>query len=132
MLYWMMPFLVAMLAIPATTAEAAGPVGKATARRAANQLPPGLPRASYKFRTTVAPPSAQAQYDGPDVMFTPSPGYVRYAPPAVALLPQPVYVPWPGYFGPSVAYEYRLPGYAGPGDPYGYRCAINTYGDSYC
>ena len=54
MLRWMMPFLIAMLAIP-STAEAAGPAGKAAARRAASQLPPGLPRANYRFRTTVAP-----------------------------------------------------------------------------
>ncbi|MES2196479.1 MAG: hypothetical protein V4517_18825 [Pseudomonadota bacterium] len=134
MLRWMTPFLVAILAIPAT-AEAAGPAGKAAARRAASQLPPGLPRANYKFRTMVAsaaPPSAQALYDGPDVMFTPSPRYVRYAPPAVALLPEPVYVPWPGYFGPSVAYEYRLPWSAGPRGPYGYRCGVNSYGNSWC
>ena len=136
MLRWMMmPFLVAMFAL-GSTAEAAGPTGKAAARRAASQLPPGLPRANYKFRTTVAPPapyrSAQSLYDGPDVMFTPSPGYARYAPPAVALVPEPVYLPWPGYFGPSVAYEYRLPWSAGPGGPYGYRCGVDTHGHSYC
>ena len=135
MLRWMMPFLVAMLAL-GSTAEAAGPAGKAAARRAASQLPPGLPRPHYKFRTTVAPatpyPSAQSLVDGPDVMFTPSPGYVRYAPPAVALVPEPVYVPWPGYFGPSVAYEYRLPRYSGPGGRYAYRCGVNSYGNPWC
>ena len=135
MLRWMLPFLIAIFAVPSTV-EAAGPAGKAAARRAANQLPPGLPRANYKFRTIVASPapyrSAQALYDGPDVMFTPSPSYVQYAPPAVALLPEPVYVPWPGYFGPSIAYEYRVPLYAGPYRRYGYRCGIDTYGNSYC
>lgn len=135
MLRWMMPLLIATFAIP-FEAEAAGPAGKAAARRAVSQLPPGLPRAHYKFRTTVAPatpyPTAQALYDGPDVMFTPSPRYARYAPPAVALVPGPVYVPWPGYFGPSVAYEYRVPLYAGPYRRYGYRCGIDTYGNSYC
>lgn len=130
MLRWMMPFLIAIVAVPSTL-EAAVPAGKATARRAASQLPPGLPRANYKYRTTIAPPSAQALYDGPDVMFTPSPRYVRYAPPAVALVPEPVYVPWPGYFGPSVAYEYRLPWY-GPDGAHGYRCGLNSYGNPWC
>jgi len=127
MLRWIMPFLVAMLAIP-STAEAAGPVGKAAGRRAASQLPPGLPRANYKFRTTVAPatplPSAQSLYDGPDVLFTPSTGYVRYIPPAVGVAWLPV------------DYQYQGPWYPGPsywnGWFYGYGCGIDTYGHSYC
>ena len=129
MLRWMMPFLIAVLAIP-STAEAAGPTGKAAARRAASQLPAGLPRPHYKFRTTVAPatpyPSAQSLVDGPDVMFTPSNGYARYIPPAVgvALLP--------------VVYRYRMPWYAGPdvtywnGWSYGYDCGLNSYGNPWC
>ncbi|MDO9059492.1 MAG: hypothetical protein Q7U92_10810 [Bradyrhizobium sp.] len=124
---WMMPFLVAMLAIPSTV-EAAGPAGKAAARRAASQLPPGLPRANYRFRTTVATPypTAQSLYDGPDVMFTRSSGYVRNIPPAVRVVRLPVVTP------------YRLPRYAVPevaawnGWVYGYSCGLNSYGNPWC
>lgn len=137
MLRWMMPFLIAMLAIPSAV-EAAGPAGKAAARRAASQLPPGLPRPNYKFRTTVAPatplPSAQSLYDGPDVMFTPSVGYVRYIAPAVGAVWRPGYPAWRGYWGLPVDYEYQRPLYAVPGywNGYGYGCGIDTYGHSYC
>ena len=58
MLRWMMPCLVAVLAIG--TADAAdGPTAtKRAAVRAAGKLPPGLPRAHYNYRTTVAPGAA--------------------------------------------------------------------------
>ena len=127
MLRWMMPFLITMLAIR-PTAEAAGPAGTAAARRAASQLPPGLPRAHYRFRTTVAPVapyrSAQSLVDGPDVLFTPSIGYVRYIPPAVgvAFLPVEYGVPW--YAGPDVTYW--------NGWSYGYGCGLNSYGNPWC
>ena len=127
MLRWMMPFLIAMLAFPPVV-EAAGPAGKAAARRAASQLPPGLPRAHYRFRTTVAPaapyPTAQSLVDGPDVLFTPSNGYVRYIPPAVgvAFLPVEYGVPW--YAGPDVTYW--------NGWIYGYGCGLNSYGNPWC
>ena len=129
MLRWMMPFLVAMLAIP-SIAEAAGPAGKAAARRAASQLPPGLPRANYKFRTTVAPatpyPSAQSLIDGPDVLFTPSIGYVRtIAPVGVALLP--AYPAWSDYWGPPVDVGPEVISWNGWS--YGYGCGINSYGN---
>ena len=49
--------------------------------RAASQLPPGLPRAHYKYRTTVAPAAAPlyvrrgrtlvVEEEDPDVLFTP-------------------------------------------------------------
>jgi hypothetical protein len=139
MLRWMMPFLVAMFAL-APAAEAAGPAGKAAARRAAKQLPPGLPRANYRFRTTVAPatapPSAQLLYDGPDVLFTPSDGYVRYIPPVVGVTWQPAYPAWSDYWGLPFDYRYQGPWYspdAGPwnGWSYGYGC-IDTYGHSHC
>jgi hypothetical protein len=139
MLRWMMLFLIATLAIP-STAEAAGPAGKAAARRAASQLPPGLPRANYRFRTTVAPatplPSAQSLYDGPDVLFTPSTGYVRYIPPAVGVAWLPAYPAWSGYWGLPVDYQYRGPWYAGPsywnGWSYDYGCGLNSYGNRWC
>ena len=132
MLRWMMPFLVAMAAL-APAAEAAGPAGKAAARRAARQLPPGLPRANYKFRTTIArpvlPPYARAVdvADGPDVLFTPSDGYVPYAPPVVGVAWLPEYPAWSGNWGPPLGYDYQVPWYA---QPYGYGCGYYGYG--YC
>jgi hypothetical protein len=55
MLRWIMPLLLAALAIGTATA-ADGPVAtKRAAYRAASKLPPGLPRTHYKYRTTVAP-----------------------------------------------------------------------------
>ena len=60
MLRWIMPCLVAAFAIGTVadaTAEGGGPAAtpKRAAVRAARQLPPGLPRAPYNYRTTVAP-----------------------------------------------------------------------------
>lgn len=131
MLRWMMPFLVAMLAIPSVT-EAAGPSGKAAARRAASQLPPGLPRANYKFRTTVAKPypTAQLLIDGPAVMFTPSSGYVRYIPPAYGAVLLPAYPAGLDYWGPPVIVVPEVT--AWDGWPYGYACGVNSYGNPWC
>jgi hypothetical protein len=103
MLRWMMPFLIAMLAIP-STAEAAGPAGKAAARRAASQLPVGLPRPYYRFRTTVTratpSPYGRAIYVAePEVLFTPSVEYVPYD--------YNYDGPWHG--GPYVGHWNRLP-----------------------
>jgi hypothetical protein len=135
MLRWMMPFLVAMFAL-APAAEAAGPAGKAAARRAAKQLPPGLPRANYKFRTTIAPPAlppyarAVDVADAPDLLFTPSDEYLPYALPVVGVDWLPEYPAGSGNWG--------LPWYAGPdiGDgnrqPYGYACGVYGYGYGYC
>lgn len=103
MLRWMIPFLVAMLAIP-SAAEAAGPTGKAAARRAASQLPVGLPRPHYRFRTTVtrATPSPYGRViyvAEPEVLFTPSVEYVPYD--------YNYGGPW--YGGPHVGYWNHLP-----------------------
>ena len=90
MLRWIMPCLVAVFAIG--TADAAdGPnATKRAAYRAASKLPPGLPRAHYNYRTTVAPAAAPlyvrrgrqlvvVEEPDPDVLFTPV-GVVPYAP----------------------------------------------------
>ena len=117
MLRWMMPILVASFAL-ATAAEAVGPAGQSAARRAARQLPAGLPRAHYKFRTTVAPatpsPYARPFYNGdePEVLFTPSDGYVRYLPPAFGVAWLPGYLPWSGYYGQPY-YDYPGPWFGG-------------------
>lgn len=139
MLRWMMPFLIAVLAIP-STAEAAGPTGKAAARRAASQLPPGLPRANYKFRTTIARPAptpyVRAVYvaDEPDVLVTPWNGYVPYVLPAVGVAWSPGYPAWSGNWGLPLDYDYQGPWYAGAEigywnrQPYGYGWGLNGYG----
>ena len=111
MLRWMLPFLVATLAL-GSTVEAAGPSAKAAARRAASQLPVGLPRPYYKFKTTVTratpSPYGRAIYIAePEVLFTPSIGYVPYN--------YDDHGPW--YGGPYVGYWNRLPYACGP---YGY------------
>lgn len=145
MLRWMMPFLVAMFAL-APAAEAVGPAGKSAARRAASQLPAGLPRAHYRFRTTITratpTPYARAVHvaDGPKVLFTPSDGYVPYMPLAVGVAWLPGYPAWSGNWGLPFDYDYQGPWYAGPdigywnrqpyGYGYGYGCGLYGYG--YC
>lgn len=141
MLRWMMPFLVAIFAL-ADTAEAVGPAGKSAARRAASQLPPGLPRAHYKFRTTITratpTPFVRPVYvaDEPDVLFTPSYGYVPYLLPAAGVAWLPGYPAWSGNWGLPFDYDYQGPWYAGPDisywnrQPYGYGCGLYGYG--YC
>ena len=60
----------------------------------------------------TAPPSAQLLYDGPDVLFTPSDGYVRYIPPVVGAALQPAYPAWPDDWGLPVDYGYQGPWYS--------------------
>ena len=61
MLRWIMPLMAAVVfAGPVSAAD--GPVAtKHGAYRAASKLPPGLPRAHYKYRTTVAPAAENAR-----------------------------------------------------------------------
>jgi len=135
MLRWMIPFLAATFALADTT-EAVGPAGRSAARRAASQLPAGLPRAHYKFRTSLTPatPSRSAHpfqvADQPEVLFTPSDGYVPYLPPAVGVAWLPGYPAWPGNYGLPFDYDYQGPWYVGPDisywnrQPYGYGCGL--------
>ena len=139
MLRWMMPFLVATFALT-PAAEAVSPAGQAAARRAASQLPPGLPRANYKFRTTIARPAptpyVRAVYvaDEPEVLFTPWNGYVPYMPPVVGVAWLPEYSLWSGNWGTPFDYDYQGPWYAGPDigywnrQPYGYGWGLYGYG----
>src|SRR5260221_3436472 len=94
MLRGKIPLLLGVLGMePASATD--GPVAtKRAAYRAASKLPPGLPRTHYKYRTTVAPaapPYGRRVYveEEPEVLFTPSSGYVPYVPPLVGtpLLP---------------------------------------------
>jgi hypothetical protein len=135
MLRWMMPFLVAIFAL-ADTAEAVGPAGKSAARRAASQLPPGLPRAHYKFRTTVTPatPYVRPVYvaDEPEVLFTPSYGYLPYLQPAVGVGWLSGYPAWSGNWGLPFDYDYQGPWYAGPDISYWNRQPYGCGGYGYC
>jgi hypothetical protein len=126
---------------PAATkrAEKAAASKRATVR-AASQLPPGLPRAHYNYRTTVAPAAAPlyvrrgralvVEEEDPDVLFTP----VRVAPYAPRLFGAPL-LPGsstlPGYYGTSHSYSYDGPYYGGPYEPYWnrlpYACGVYGY-----
>lgn len=103
---WTTAFLVAnMVAGGASAAER--PVAHRGAHRAAAMLPAGLPRAHYKFRTTITygapyrrPDARRYAYDAPEALFTPV-----YYPPVIY------------YGGPYGNYWDRLP----------YACGVYGY-----
>ena len=108
--------------------------------RAASQLPPGLPRAYYKYRTTVAPATAPLYVrqgrqlvvveEATDVLFTPV-GSVPYLPPVYGTPLLPGSSTLPGYYGTSHSYSYDGPYYGGPYTPYWdrlpYACGVYGY-----
>ena len=115
--------------------------GRRAAVRAAGQLPPGLPRAHYNYRTTVAPAAAPlyvrrgrtlvVEEEDPDVLFTPV-GVVPYAPRVYGTPLLPGSSTLPGYYGTSHSYSYDGPYYGGPS--YGpfwnrlpYACGVYGY-----
>jgi hypothetical protein len=136
MLRWIVSFLVAAFAV-GTAAAADGPVTtKRAAYRAAGKLPPGLPRAHYKYRTTIAP--AAPPYCGPvyveaepEVLFTPSDGSVPYIPPLAGSALLPGSSALPGYYGRAFDYDYQGPYYGGPYVSYWnrlpYACGVYGY-----
>ena len=114
--------------------------GSATVR-AASQLPPGLPRAHYKYRTTVAAATAPlyvrqgrqlvvVEEAVPDVLFTPV-GSVPFIPPVYGTPLLPGSSTLPGYYGTSHSYSYDGPYYGGPYTPYWdrlpYACGVYGY-----
>jgi hypothetical protein len=150
MLRWMTPLLVAACAVgtaaaadepvppkPPEPVQPAKPTKPVTAAsRAASKLPPGLPRAHYKYRTTVAP--ATAPYvrrvrvvDEPELLFTPSSGYIPYIPPLVGTPLLPGSSALPGYYGRAFSYDYQGPYYGGPYVSYWnrlpYACGVYGY-----
>jgi len=171
MLRWMTPFLVAIFAIGTTAADdtpapksadssatksadsiptpksadgtpapkRAAP--KNAAARAASKLPPGLPRAHYNYRTTVAPAAAPlyvrrgrtlvVEEEDPDVLFTPV-GVVPYAPRVFGTPLLPGSSTLPGYYGTSHSFSYDGAYYGGPSyGPYWnrlpYACGVYGY-----
>ncbi len=114
---------------------------KNAAVRAASQLPPGLPRAHYNYRTTVVPAAAPlyvrrgrtlvVEEEDPDVLFTPV-GVVPYAPRVFGTPLLPGSSTLPGYYGTNHSYSYDGPYYGGPSyGPYWnrlpYACGVYGY-----
>ena len=106
--------------------------------RAASQLPPGLPRAHYKYRTTVAPAAplyvrrgrALVIEEETEVLFTPV-GVVPFAPGVNGTPLLPGSATLPGYYGTTHSYSYDGPYYGGPYTPYWdrlpYACGVYGY-----
>jgi hypothetical protein len=147
MLRWMMSLLVAIVAIETAAADGPaatghGPAAKRATVRAASQLPPGLPHAHYKYRTTVAPAAAAPLYvrrgralvveEQVDLQFSPV-NVVPYAPRLFGTPLLPGSSTLLGYYGTSHSYSYDGPYYGGPysGGPYWnrlpYACGVYGY-----
>lgn len=136
------PAAIKPIASPAQTkqAEKQAKARRATVR-AAGQLPPGLPRTQYSYRTTVAHGAAPlyvrrgrtlvVEEEDPDVLFTPV-GVVPYAPRVYGTPLLPGSSTLPGYYGTNHSYSYDGPYYGGPS--YGpfwnrlpYACGVYGY-----
>ena len=126
---------------PAENAVPAKPAAKSRSRAysAARQLPPGLPRPGYRYRTTIAPATPPTRYRDPVVvetdeslLITPAYGPGGYLAnlPGTPLLPGSSTIP--GYYGRPFDYDYQGPYYGGPYVSYYWRLpyACGVYG--YC
>jgi hypothetical protein len=133
---------------PAAVKPAAGPAGakraekQAAARRAAvraaGQLAPGLPRAQYNYRTTVAPGAAPlyvrrgrtvvVEEESLDLPLI-SGGIKPYAPRIFGAPLLPGSSTLPGYYGTSHSYSYDGPYYGSPSywNRLPYACGIYGY-----
>jgi hypothetical protein len=139
----MLRFAIALLAAVAAsgTAESAD---RALAHhrwyRAAANLPEGLPRPHYKFRTTITlsepysyrrPSPRLSVYETPAVLY--APGYVDV--PDILTVRAPLLLPGsstlPGYYGSAYPYDYQGAYYGGPYIPYWdrlpYACGVYGY-----
>ena len=108
--------------------------------RAAGQLPPGLPRAHYNYRTTVAPGAAPlyvrrgrtvvVEEESLDLPLIAG-GIKPYAPRLSGTPLLPGSSTLPGYYGTSHSYSYDGPYYGGPYTPYWdrlpYACGVFGY-----
>jgi len=144
MLRLIVPCLAAVFAVGTAIAAEAPVATKRATVRAASQLPPGLPRAGYRYRTTVAPGAAPlyvrngrqvvvvAEEPDPDVVFTPV-GVVPFVPLVNGTPWLPGSRTLPGYYGTDHSYSYDGPYYGGPyyGGPYWnrlpYACGVYGY-----
>ena len=136
----LLPLLLAGVFVAATSAQAADNAvpakPKSRAAIAARQLPPGLPRAGYKYRTTVTPPTRyrdRVVYEtDQDLLLTQAygpTGYIKNLP-GTPILPGSSTIP--GYYGRAFSYDYQGPYYGGRYEGYYWRLpyACGTYG--YC
>lgn len=123
---------------PIVSKDKPAPTRRAAVRAAAN-LPPGLPRAHYKYRTTVAPAAPLYVRRGrqlvvvqeeTDVLFTPV-GVIPFAPGVNGTPLLPGSSTLPGYYGTTHSYSYDGPYYGGPYTPYWnrlpYACGVYGY-----
>ena len=116
-----------------------GAADRRAAARAATQVPPGLPRAHYNYRTTVAPAPRYVrrgravvvvEEESPEELLAPAGIIKAYAPRFnTPLLPGSSTLP--GYYGTSHSYSYDGPYYGGPYEPYWnrlpYACGVYGY-----
>jgi hypothetical protein len=132
MFRWVMPFLFAI----AMTGAAFGADTTATPpvrHPVRTQLPAGLPRAHYHYRTTLtydapAPPRQVYVERDPDVLFTPT---VPYIPLLIRRPFLPGSSSLPGYYGSDRTLDYHGAYYGGPNigywDRLPYACGIYGY-----
>ena len=126
---------------PAAAKRADNPAAaRRAAVRAASQLPPGLPRAHYKYRTTVAPPPRRSTCAAAARWWSrkrsrcavhAGRASVPYAPRVFGTPLLPGSSTLPGYYGTSHSYSYDGPYYGGPYGPYWnrlpYACGVYGY-----
>lgn len=135
MLRWTVPLIAAgaVVVTPALAADNPVPPKRKTVS-AARQLPQGLPRAHYKYRTTVAPAYKEPVVieADPDALISPAYGPGSYVEnlPGTPILPGSSTIP--GYYGRAFSYDYQGPYYGGPYTGYFWRLpyACGVYG--YC
>jgi hypothetical protein len=130
MLRWTIPLVVAIAAVGTTVSPDAA-FARRGVYRAAAQLPAGLPRRHYNFRTTVswAAPSSYrpryaprvSAYETPDVLFTPSYVAVPYIP---TLIGAPLL---PDYYRAAYSYDYPDAYYGGYWSRLPYACGVYGY-----
>lgn len=140
MLRWILPLSIALFTIP-PAAAADGPVApkpaavKPATVRAARQLPAGLPRRHYAYRTTVTGPTyvrrgRQLVVVEPKVVVIP-----LNAKPLIPDVPGEPLLPGsaalPGYYGDARSYSYTGPYYGGAyveyWDRLPYACGVYGY-----
>jgi hypothetical protein len=141
MLRWAMLSLFATAMVAAAPAMGADTLVTPQVRQPARtQLPAGLPRAHYRYKTTLtygAPPPPPRVYVArdPDLLFTPDISYmpdIPYAPLVVRRPILPGSSALPGYYGSDSTLDYQGPYYGGSGtvsywNRLPYACGVYGY-----
>jgi hypothetical protein len=139
MLRFTIAVLVAMLA--SGTAMAGDKTLAHRGRHRAIELPAGLPRPHYDFRTTITyraptqsrPSHAHRPYvdETPDALFAPVYAEAPYIPRRIGTPLLPGSSALPGYYGSPYSYDYQGPYYGGPyagyWDRLPYACGVYGY-----